>query len=156
MQTGIFDFLEEIDKRTLKSKGFTLIKQDFIITSIHSFCAQLIIEFEKKEKKPSSDNTNFLLQKDLDRELENRIKSITQVENQLGKSLSNTKSDFLAYINSLKLPSKITERFFPSASPGPNSDMLYVYSREFGGSKILTREAYEDQKNVAESAFETN
>ena len=156
MQSGIFDFLQDIDKRTLKSKAFLMLKQNYIIKAIHEFSGEYILETQKKNQIEQEKNFSFLHQKELDRELEKRMKEITEIELHLGHNLSNTRNEFFRYMNSLNLSSEITEKHFPDVSPAKTTDLFFMYSRNSGGGRIVTEDQYEEEINLINNEYKNS
>ena len=144
---GRYDFFADAEREAL-SIGFMAIKSEYIIKTIHSFAGEMLLGNRKKSQQVEFECDLFRYQKELNRELEEKLKSIMDSEQSLGPTLANTRSNFSAYMNSLGLPAEITEQYFPTISPMKTPDLVYVYSSHYGGSRIIPREQYLHELDV--------
>lgn len=134
------DYLQDFDLRIMKQKAMNILKQDYLISTLHKISGELILKFHIQQYKANEDvEEKYIYQKDLERELESKISSICKSENELENLTSKTHANFEAYITSLNLPQGICKDQFEFLKPEEKPDLVYVYYPVLKGSKILKK-----------------
>ena len=84
-------------------------------------------------------------EKVLDREIEQKMHSIAETENELIHRFQKTHNSFVAYISSLNLPQSSCQKHFPFLHEKDPVNLVYVYDPEIKGSRILSKENFEQE-----------
>lgn len=137
-------YRQDFDSRTLKQKGISILKNDYIITSIHTIAGELLLKhYMDQVKRESNNEDKFLLMKELERRVENKANEIGDSEEDLNELAAGTHLNFKNYINSLNLPSNVCSNQFEFLNRERKVDLVYLYNPDLKGSSIIRQEEYE-------------
>ncbi|OMJ75890.1 hypothetical protein SteCoe_24867 [Stentor coeruleus] len=132
------------ETKSMKLKGYMILKQNYVITVLHEFSGEFILHRHLKNFAFTDEReAKFLFQKDLDRNLEIKVKEIQEKEDSLQNFLSKSHTNFKDYVQNLNLPQHIQTKYFSFAEKKEVPDLMYVYNPELKGAKIMTREEFE-------------
>jgi hypothetical protein len=139
------DYLQDFEKRSLQTQLFLVLKQDYIIKTLHKLSGELLLQsYIKSQSTHHNPEEAYLYKKELERELEAKLNSIKDSENNQISRLSTTKTNFESYIQTLNLPRNASQKYFKNNPENIRPELIYTYSPVFKGSRILTKDEYND------------
>lgn len=144
------------ETKSMKLKGFMMLKQNYVITITQEFSGELILNRHLKNFAFTDEReAKFLFQKDLDRNLEMKVKEIQEKEDSLQHFLLKSHVNFKDYVQNLNLPQHIQNKYFPFTERKETPNLMYAYNPELKGAKIMTKEEYE-ANDIQLSEYLTN
>ena len=150
------EYIQDFDTRIMKQKAMNILKQDYIISSLHKISGELILKFHIEKYKARVDiEEKFVYHKDLERELEYKFNLINQSESELETITSKTHTNFISYINGLNLPTHVCDKQFKFLKPQDKPDLLYVYYPAFKGSKIIKKSDFIDDEDMSSQEYKS-